>query len=54
MRTTTTEAGKYSRPQVNIYGEVKALTAAGTRGDKETTVSNPPKVCGTETDRRPC
>lgn len=46
-----TRIGVYSPPRITIYGSVKTLTAAGTRGVSE---NGQPTNCSGQTDRRPC
>jgi hypothetical protein len=49
LRTGTTQP--YARPVLQVYGDVKMLTASGTSGGSET--GNQP-TCSINTAKRPC
>ena len=51
VEPTDARIGRYSPPKLTIYGSVKTLTAAGTRGVSEN--GNRPN-CSGQTDRRTC
>jgi hypothetical protein len=49
-----TQLSTYARPVLQVYGDVKTLTASGTSGGNESKVTPGGSTCIIDNSRKPC